>query len=395
MALLGFSAPVFWVASAGVVAGLGGIAVADRRTIAKGLREVEAWGFPVEGYRAWLLAEEPTFDIDLKRDVDIETISSSVRALDTAIVIERAGERRFRVITRRIAMPSTKKREPAVLVGDRRLLHLLYARILAPLHADVGIVAMRMGDCAAMQRLLPAPVPVDDGPPSEGMGAFRETALVAPPALQALVRSGTARELPHEARRLPHRIERVVYASGSSPLGLGTVIGLSAAGAFSGVSWALLPGLAIGAIAGLGFGIATVVQSNRRNANRVAAVYHQPFPIEGFDDWLLSGRPLLDIELGRPVEREWFSERLVKLRAFSVSANAEVPWIIDMQWLDELVIRIETWPSLIEPDTSRIEPFYGGSYAMFSLFVTEVLVPLHSRAQIKALRMGGYIDRRV
>jgi len=394
MALLGFSAPVFWIAGAGVMAGLGGIVVADRRAIGKGLRELEAWGFPVEGYREWLLADEPTFDVDLKRDVDVETISSSVRALDTAIVIERAGERRFRVITRRVAMPSKKHYEPAVLVGDRRLLHELYARILAPLHADVGIVAMRMGDRQSMQRLLPAPAAVD-APPSEGMGAFRETALVAPPALQALMRTGTARELPHEARRLSQRVQRVVYASGSHPLGVGTVIGLSAAGAFSGVTWALLPGMAIGAIAGLGFGIATVVQGNRRNANRVAAVYHQPFPIEGYDDWLLSGRPLLDIELAAPIERDWLSERLVKLRAFSVGSNTEVPWVLDVQWLDELLVRIETWPSLVQPDTSRIEPFYGGSSVMFAQFVTEVLVPLHARVRIKALRMGGYIDRRV
>jgi hypothetical protein len=58
-------------------------------------------------------------------------------------------------------------------------------------------------------------------------------------------------------------------------------------------------------------------------------------------------------------------------------------------------VRIETRPTLIEPASSRIAPFYGGSHAMFSTFVAQVLGPLHAHAGVVAVRMGGYITRRV
>jgi hypothetical protein len=378
-----------------VIVGLGGLAVADRRAVANRLREVQAWGFPITGYRDWLLADEPAFDVELSREVDVEVIASSMRAIDGAIKIERLGGRRFRVITRRIALPSPKRNEPAIFVGDRRLLQELHERILAPLHSDVGITSVRMGERAKLVLQLPAPQEERAVVGIEGMGAFRDAALIAPPALQALVHIGTDRELPHEARRLDHRTQRVVFATGATPQGVGTIMLISMAGTFSGLGWFLLPGAAIGLIAGVGIGITTVINTNRRNANRVAAVYHQPFPIEGYDDWLLSGRPLLDIALEKPGDRVWLREQLATLTAFSVGANATIPWVEEILWLDDQLVRIETRPTLIEPSGSRIAPFYGGSHTMFGELVSRVLVQLHGRAGIAAVRMGGYIDRRI
>ena len=395
-ALVGLVAPVALLVAGGIAAGAGGLAVGDRRAVRRGLREVEAWGFPVVGYRGWLLAETPTFDIELAREVDLDVLASSARAVDSSLVLERTGERTFRVVSRRVALPAPRKDGPVVLVGDRQLLAELHARVLAPLHADVGIRVMRMGDAASLPDAPASVPPADDPRGGTGAGAFREQAMAAPPALQALVQVGGGRELPHEAREVANRAERVVYAVGSAPHGGGTVIAFTLGGVSTGAGWFGLPGMAVGATAGLLGGIAAAIQGNRRNARRIAAsVLGQGFPIEGYDDWLISGRPIFDIELRSAIERGWLDTRLARLpRAWSVSANAEVSWIEEIQWLDERRVRIETRPTLIEP-ASRVPPFYGGSHPMFQTFVTEVVAPLHAHAGITAIRMGGYLTRRV
>jgi hypothetical protein len=381
----------------GLVAGFGALAVGDHRTVQKALREVEAWGFPVEGYRAWMLADEPTFEFELARDVDLDVLATSVRAIDPMISVVRVRERAFRVTTRRVALPSPHKDGTVFLVGDRQLLHELHVRVLAPLHADVGITRMRMGDRASLPAApasLPAP---SDQPGGGGMGAFREQALAAPPALQALVDLGADRELPREARKLPHRAERVVYATGSAPHGFGTVAAFTLGGLTSGAGWFELIGMGVGAVAGAIGGTVAAIQGNRRNARKIAdSVYGHGVPIEGYDDWLISGRPLFDIELATAIDPTWLVAHLDRLpRAFSVSANAEVSWIEEIKWLGDKLVRIETRPTLIEPASSRIAPFYGGSHAMFSTFVAQVLGPLHAHAGVVAVRMGGYITRRV
>ena len=383
------------VIAGGLAAGLGGLAVGDRHAVRKALREVEAWGFPVEGYRAWLLADEPTFDVELARDVDIEIIATSARAIDETVKVSRVGERAFRVITRRVALPSHKKDGPVVFVGDRELLHQLHAQLLAPLHADVGITRMRMGERATLPAVV-ASLPAPAAPPDGGMGAFREQALVAPPALQALVEDGGDRELPREASTIEDRGERLVYATGGSRAGAGTVIAITFGGLTAGGGLGEPIGFAIGSVGGLIAGLVTVIQSNRNNARRVQqAVSGQGFLIEGYDLWLLSGRPLFDVELARPIDPTWLVARLEQLpRAYSISTKSEVPWVEELKWLDDRTVRIETRPQLVEPE-SRIEPFYGGSHQMFGTFLQQVLGPLHHHAGIAAVRMGGYLTRRV
>src|SRR5688572_18864803 len=135
LGLLGLATPVFWVPAGAVAVGLGGIAWGDRRAIEKGLREVEKFGFPVENYRAWLLADVPAFDIELKRDVDVEVVRTSTEAVEPSIVVEKKSARVFRFVMRRIALPNNKPHLPPIEVGDRRMLKELHRRILAPLHA--------------------------------------------------------------------------------------------------------------------------------------------------------------------------------------------------------------------------------------------------------------------
>lgn len=39
----------------------------EEAAIIRGLRELDGFGFPVAGYRAWILAKLPTFDVELAR----------------------------------------------------------------------------------------------------------------------------------------------------------------------------------------------------------------------------------------------------------------------------------------------------------------------------------------
>jgi hypothetical protein len=385
-----------FIPAAAILVGIGGFQLTDRRAIARGLRELDDWGFPVTGYRAWLLADEPTFELELRCEVDVEMIASSVAALDSAVVVRRSAERVVRIITRRIALPSPRAKAPPIYLGDRRLLRELHAGVLAPLHADVGIVALRMGDLRTLSALVPARAADPLGAPRDAMmGAFRDPAMAAAPGLLALQTAATTALGPvQDARRLSSRSERVLHAAGRTPAGIGTVAAVSLGGVVSGAQFGLT-GIWLGAIVGLIGGITVAVGTNRRNANAVATLIRwDGFPIEGYDDWLLSGRPLLDVELTQAIDRAALAEQLDRLEAFSVEANQSIRWVKDVAWRSDTVVRIETRPTLVQP-SRKLRPFYGGSHLMFQRLMDDVLMPLHQRSGIAAIRMGGYVDRRV
>jgi hypothetical protein len=396
--LIGAAGAAFaFLPAAAAVAGLSAFAIGDRRAVARGLRELDVWGFPIVGYRAWLLANEPTFDVELRRAIEMQILVTSAAAIDPAIEVRRLNERAFRVVTRRIALPGTKDGATPTYLGDRRLLRELYDRILGPLHADVGIVSMQMGDRATLPELVPS-TPVDGSaePAVHGMGVFRDQAFAAPPALQSLVHSGTTSlALTQDAGRLPRRSLRVLHASGRAPAGAALVGGVTFAGAIFGAQLGVA-GMAVGTIGGLIGGIAAAITANRRNAKAMAHLtgWH-PFEIENYDIWLLSGRPMFDVELEGIADRQWLLERLQGITAYSSEAKHSVPWVEDVTWLEEKIVRIETRPTLIHPATSKIPPFYGGSHVLFQHCLQTVLVPLHTAARISIVRMGGHVDRRV
>jgi hypothetical protein len=372
-------------------AGIGGLVLRERRRVALGLREVFEWGFPVEGYRAWLLASEPAFDVELRRDIAVEMMTDSAAAIDTAIVVHRVGDRVFRIATPRVGLPGRKPGAPAVHLGDRELLRRIYDALLAPLHADIGIVALRMGELSAMSKLLPAPAPE---PETLSGDVFREPAMAAPPALQALVQVGPTAPVARDARRLGKHAERILHAAGVTPAGLGTVLMLTAAGAVTVVQF-FPPAWWLGVAGGFIAGMVTALSTNRRNAATVANLLPtQRFPIEGYDDWLLSGRPVFDLELRAPVDRAQLAVELRGIQAFSVEANQVVRWVEDIAWLSDTRVRVETRPTLIRP-SRRIEPFYGGSHHLFKQMLSEVLEPLDARAGIAAIHMGGNVNRRI
>lgn len=383
------------VPAAALAAGLGIFEITDRRAIKKGLAELDAWEIPIDGYREWLLAHEPAFDVELRRHADAQVISTSARAVDPGLRVRRIGEREVRFVTRQVALPGLKDGEPPVYIGDRRLLFELWERILAPLHADVGISRIRMGERAVLEARPSEPVvDGDDVPGIEGMGAFRDQAMAAPPALQALVHTGSTLALAEDARSLRYRNERVLFATGRTPHGLGAILGITLGMGLSGLMYGPIGWVVAGGI-GLVTGTTLVVGNNRRNAHRADSELQADFPIEDYDAWLLSGRPLFDIELRSAVDRALMSTRLRTIEAFSAELQQPVKWVEDITWLDENVVRVETRPTLITPSSGRIRPFYGGSHILFQRLVTEVLVPLHREFGIVAVRMGGYVNRRV
>jgi len=389
-AAIGLLGPGVMLVPAAVVAlGVAGFMAKDRRTVQRGLRELDAWGFPVHGYQSWLLAAEPTFDVELRREIAVEVMEESMAAIDPEIIVRKIGPRVFRIITPRIALPARKAFHPPVHLGDRDLLQRIHEQLLAPLHADIGILGLVMGDRTTMQHALPAP------PPPEAHGdAFREPAMAAPPALQALVHVGQTAPVARDARRLGARSERILHAAGKSPQGLGTVAGLTLAGTVFVVQW-FPPAWWLGAIGGFIGGVATALTVNSRNAAAVANLLPpQRFPIEGYKDWLLSGRPMFDVVLQAPVDRPTLEQELRKIAAYSMEAGQMVRWVEDISWTSPTRVRIETRPTLITP-SRRIEPFYGGSHPLFLQMLREVLEPLDRYVGIAAIHMGGNVDRRI
>ena len=357
-------------ACAGVVVAIAISKARDSGAIALGLQEINGWGFPVEGYRAWLLAEEPAFDIELVNDVSIEVLRASIAAVDRGAVVEKRGERVVRVVTRRVQLA---RGDVIVDVADRRLVFELRDRILAPLHADSGIVAMRMGDHEKLAALVASKT-------AKAGGAFRDQALSAPPALQQLVVATTAHgRPPSEAKKRDHHDERVLIAHGKQISGAARTVALA------GLGVALTP--VLGPVALMVGGVAAfcvhMFGSLMRSADMAAVVKCVDiygFPIEGYDDWSICGRPIFDVEFARPCPRE-LPEQLLGAHPHRLT------------WIDDTLLRIETTPRLV-PEQGQFAAFWGGDPKLFDMLCKTLLAPLHERVHVVAVRMGGYVERR-
>src|SRR5688572_31137922 len=101
---LSVSIPAALVVGGGAFALFGASRLNDERRIRAGLAEVNRWGFPVVGYREWLLAEQPTFDVELQRETSLDVVRSSTEAVDRTIIVERRSERVVRFVTRPVQL---------------------------------------------------------------------------------------------------------------------------------------------------------------------------------------------------------------------------------------------------------------------------------------------------
>jgi hypothetical protein len=371
-----------WIAGGALALGITAMVVDENRKIADGLKEVGTWGFTVEGYRTWLLAHSPAFDLELRRDVSIDLLTASLAAVDPSIVVERRSERIVRVIMRRIEMEGGEG-QPTFLVGDRKRLFEVRDRVLAPLHADVGIITVRMGDRDSLTALVAAPQS------ATADAAFREQAIVAPPDLQSLAHTGTSHlRPPQEADTLKLRTDRLLYATGQVPVTAGMLTTIVVGGLIGGGIIGAVAGLgsAIGIVLGSGFGTFAAWLARRGDKAKLqrALVETQPsgFHVEGYENWLLSGRPQFDVELAAPCDDGSF-EDLIR------TTNRNVT----LTWLSDTVVRIECEP-VMHMAAQGIKSFWGGDPTMFSMIVRRVLEPLHQKIGIVAVRMGGYLDRR-
>ncbi len=371
-----------WIAGGALALGISAMIVDENRKISDGLQEVRTWGFSVEGYRAWLLAHSPAFDLELRRDVAVELITASLTAVDASIVVERRGERVVRVIMRRIEMEGGEN-QPTFLVGDRKRLFEVRDRVLAPLHADVGIVAMRMGDRDSLAALVATPRA------ATADAAFREQALVAPPELQSLAHAGTSHlRPPQEASSMKLRVDRLLYATGQVPTTAGMLTTIVLGGLIAGgiVGAMLSLGAGVGMLLGSGLGTFGAWLARRGDHARLdralETVRQHSFPVEGYENWLLSGRPQFDVELAAPVDDGSF-EDLIR------ATNRNVT----LTWLSDRIVRFECEP-VMHMAAQGIKSFWGGDPTMFEMIVQRVLHPMHSKVGVVAVRMGGYLDRR-
>lgn len=371
-----------WLGGGALTLGIAAIIVDENRKIADGLREVETWGFPVEGYRGWLLAHAPAFDLELRREVATDLIASSLTAVDPSIEVERRSDRVVRVIMRQIEMEGGEG-QPTFVVGDRKRLLEVRDRVLGPLHADVVIVAMRMGDRDTLAALV--------APPQSATAdaAFREQALVAPPDLQSLAHAGTSQlRPPQEASALKLRADRLLYATGHVPTTAGMLTALVVGGAILGGIFTA--GASLGA--GLGFLLGSAAGSTgawlmRRNdhaklARELDSVHTKWFPIDGYENWLLSGRPQFDVELAQPAP-------VADVEHAMTATNKN----LTLTWLTDRIVRVESEP-VMHMAAQGIKSFWGGNPTLFALLVERVLNPLAKTHGIVGVRMGGYLDRR-
>ena len=131
----------------GILVAPSGIAIdvaiwrAAKERAARLAREDERRPYPVDGYPLWLAAERPLFDVYLRRAVDRTVVIDATAALDRDIVIEWLDERVFRV-----AIPACQfGSDPVQHLGDRAAWLRFAEKILAPLHADIGIDKVEMG----------------------------------------------------------------------------------------------------------------------------------------------------------------------------------------------------------------------------------------------------------
>ena len=360
---------VGFYACAAVAVAVAASKVRDDVAITRGLDEVNRWGFPVDGYRAWLLAAEPAFDIELVNDMSIEVIRGSIEAVDRGAIVEKRGDRVVRVVTRHVQLA---RGDVVVEVADRRLLLELRERILAPLHADSGIVAVRMGEAATLTALA--------APPATQTSAFRDQALSAPAALQQLVVATTAHARPpNEARTRDYHDQRVLIAHGHV---VSTGAGATAA---AGLGVALTPVLGpvavlVGGLVAFGLHFAGRLSRGASVSGIKLTANTYGFPVEGYDDWSISGRPIFDVEFKAPCPRD-LPERLLGTHPHRLT------------WIDDLLLRIETTPRLV-PAQGQFAAFWGGDPKLFELLCNDLLVPLHMRVGIAAVRMGGYVQRR-
>lgn len=113
----------------------------------------------------------------------------------------------------------------------------------------------------------------------------------------------------------------------------------------------------------------------RRTAATIAAGERHPFAVTGYEVWLASERPLLDVHLRGPVARSIVND-----------AAAALDPDIAIEWLDDRLFRVAIPAQRIG---GADESNHGGDPQAWQRFAERILAPLHQQPGIVEVQMGG------
>jgi hypothetical protein len=229
---------------------------------------------------------------------------------------------------------------------------------------------------------------------------FRRPGKGMSPILSQLASAGEERrrELPREAEPMdPHerrmRLEAVFGVSAINAQGLwvGCLLAWTTMVPLCGVmtsSDGNPASIILAVVVAVGLTIWAAVASERRRLQRrvavdqkLASMQQLPFPVNGYELWCLSERPLFDVTLSTPIDNRQFIDAVA-----AVDASAEVDWI------DERVVRIFIPPRTAEA-SEQPTSWYADHEALSRLF-ERLLLPLHSDLHIERVDMGGAMLKR-
>ncbi len=116
------------------------------RRVRELLAETPREGYPIDGFAVWRLAGRPALDVVLRGFVDCDDIRDALAVIDPTVELSWPD-----ATTMRLVMPEHTnpfERRPEQLAA----LHVLLDELVAPLHHEVGVERVVMGDLAVQPR---------------------------------------------------------------------------------------------------------------------------------------------------------------------------------------------------------------------------------------------------
>lgn len=121
------------------------------------------------------------------------------------------------------------------------------------------------------------------------------------------------------------------------------------------------------------------VEIAQKRAAALAWSSQQPFPVTGYEAWLACDRPLLDVHLRAPVDRQLF-ERAVQ--AIDAAIEVEAAGDRAMRLAIPPVVRLGK------------HPMRHGNVALLHRVFAELVLPLHHDTGVERVELGGLVIER-
>ncbi len=112
--------------------------------------------FPIEGYADWLVADKPVLQLTLRTGIDANILRQGLLIIDPTAQLEVVDARRYRLALPRSWAPSPRADKHGTTsvpslptaTSNAVVLRALTTQVLIPLHREVGVVGIRMGERA-------------------------------------------------------------------------------------------------------------------------------------------------------------------------------------------------------------------------------------------------------